>query len=144
MTEKSATRMLVIDDDPFELKLLGRMLTNLGFAPVITCDGGCTALEWIDSPDHRPDLILLDLNMPEMDGIEFLRYLFERRYTGSLILVSGEDERVLQTAENLAIAHQITLLGSLHKTVTPERGLATMNVLLMRFVRPRNLAAMRF
>lgn len=125
MTRKPAIRILVIDDDPFALKLLGRMLGNLGFSEVATCGGGCAALEWIDSPDHHPGLILLDLNMPEMDGIEFVRYLADRRYAGSLILVSGEDERVLQAAGNLANAHQITLLGSLHKPVTPE-GLAAL------------------
>lgn len=120
MTEKSAIRILVIDDDHFTLKLLSRMLANLGFAPVATCDSGHAALEWVDSPGNYPDLILLDLNMPEMDGVEFLRHLVERRYTGSLILASGEDERVLRTAENLVHAHQITLLGSLRKPVTPE------------------------
>ncbi|MDP2759992.1 MAG: EAL domain-containing response regulator [Sideroxyarcus sp.] len=119
MTEKSAIRILIIDDDDFTLKLLNRMLANLGF-PAATCDSGRAALEWIDSAGNHPDLILLDLNMPEMDGIEFVRKLVERRYTGSLILVSGEDERVLQTAENLVHAHGITLLGSLRKPVTPE------------------------
>jgi len=96
------------------------MLGNLGFTGVATCGGGGAALEWIDSLGHHPDLILLDLNMPEMDGVEFLRYMVERRYAGSLILTSGEDERVLQTAGNLVHAHGLTLLGSLRKPVMPE------------------------
>lgn len=123
MTGKSAIRILVIDDDPFTLKLLNRMLSNLGFAPASTCDSGSAALAWLDDPGNHPDLILLDLNMPEMDGVEFLRRLSERRYSGSLILVSGEDERVLQSAAKLAHAHRIVLLGSLRKPVAAE-GLA--------------------
>ncbi|MBI2289270.1 MAG: EAL domain-containing response regulator [Betaproteobacteria bacterium] len=121
MVKKSALRVLVVDDDPFTLKLLGRMLNNLGFTQVITCDSGHVALDCVVSPNGAPDPILLDLNMPRMDGLEFVRKLVERHYVGSLILVSGEDERVLQTAEKLLHAHGITVLGSLHKPVTPER-----------------------
>lgn len=132
MTRKPAVQILVIDDDPFALKLLGRMLGNLGFPEVAICGGGCAALEWIDSPDHHPGLILLDLNMPEMDGVEFIRYLADRRYAGSLILVSGEDQRVLQAAANLANAHQIKLLGSLCKPVAPE----ALAALLRKWLQP--------
>lgn len=120
MVDKSALRILVLDDEPFMLKLLGHMLARLGFSQVKTCDNGRDALEWIDSPNTPPDLILLDLNMPEMDGIEFVRHLVDRRYTGSLILISGEDERMLQTAERLVRAHNISALGHLQKPVKPE------------------------
>ena len=125
MTEKSAIRILIVDDDPFTLKLLSRMLANLGFTHVITCDNGHAALEYVDSPDKCPDLVLLDLNMPEMDGVEFVRKLVEHRYAGSLILASGEDERLLQIAENLVRAQKLALLGCLRKPVTPE-GLAAL------------------
>ncbi len=120
MIDRSTIRILVVDDDPFMLKLLGRMLEDLGFTQVTTCDSGRAALDCIVSPNGAPDPILLDLIMPQMDGIEFVRKLVERNYTGSLLLVSGEDERVLQTAEKLLHAHGITVLGSLHKPVTSE------------------------
>ena len=120
MIEKSAIRILALDDEPLMLKLLSHMLAGLGFATVITCDNGGAALEWVDSPGSYPDLILLDLNMPEMDGVEFVRHLVERRYAGSLILVSGEVERMLQTAVKLVQAHKIPVLGHLHKPVTPD------------------------
>ena len=67
--------ILIIDDDPFMLKLLTQMLANLGENSVTACDSGHAALEEIDSQNSRPDLILLDINMPEMDGVEFVRYL---------------------------------------------------------------------
>jgi EAL domain-containing protein (putative c-di-GMP-specific phosphodiesterase class I) len=75
--------------------------------------------------DYPPSLILLDINMPEMDGAEFVRHLVEQHYTGSLIFISGEDERMQQATEKLARAHKITVLGHLHKPVSPE-GLAEM------------------
>jgi len=114
-------KILLVDDDTFILKLLTKMLMNQGFKLITACDNGADALEKIDSPETRPDLILLDLNMPNMDGIEFVRYLVERHYQGSLVLVSGEDERMLKTAEKLVHAHQIPMLGYLHKPVTPDK-----------------------
>ena len=120
MVDKSAIKILVLDDEPFMLKLLVHMLANLGFTQVTACDKGSDALAWIDLPDSPPDLILLDLNMPEMDGIEFVRHLFQRCYTGSLILISGEDERMRQTAVKLVRSHKIATLGHLHKPVNTE------------------------
>jgi EAL domain-containing protein (putative c-di-GMP-specific phosphodiesterase class I)/FixJ family two-component response regulator len=120
MTGKSAIRILVLDDESFMLKLLTHILAKLEFTLVTTCDSGRVALESFDSPNSSPDLILLDLNMPEMDGVEFVRHLVERHYNGSLILVSGEDERMLQTAEKLVRAHKISVLGHLHKPVKPK------------------------
>jgi len=95
------------------------MLATLGFFQVSTCDNGRDALARVDCPNSPPDLILLDLNMPEMDGIEFLRHLVERCYTGSVILMSGSDERMLQCVEKLVREHKISALGHLHKPVNP-------------------------
>ena len=120
MIERLMVKILVLDDEPFMRKLLARMLTNQGFTSVALCESGRAALDRVDGVDTRPNLILLDLNMPEMDGIEFVRHLVERNYTGSLILISGEDERMLQTVEKLVQAHKITVLGHIHKPVKPE------------------------
>ena len=97
MLDRSGIRLLLLDDDPFMTKVLGRMLGGLGFAQVHACDNGHDALLRVDQ--QAPDLILCDLNMPEMDGLEFVRHLVERQFAGSLVLVSGENERILQTAE---------------------------------------------
>ena len=111
MKNSTDIRIMVLDDEPFMLKLLARMLTNLGFASVSTCDNGRGALALIDNIQSPTDLILLDINMPEMDGVEFVRHLVEHHYRGSLILVSGEDERILQSVEKLVRAHKITVRG---------------------------------
>lgn len=120
MLKEREISILVLDDDPFMLKLLVCMLSDLGVSRVNTHTCGREALAWLDSEDKPVDLILLDIQMPEMDGVEFLRHLVERRYAGRLILVSGEDERVLQTVESLVQAHGLANLGYLSKPVQPE------------------------
>jgi EAL domain-containing protein (putative c-di-GMP-specific phosphodiesterase class I)/CheY-like chemotaxis protein len=118
--QKIALKVMLIDDDPFMLKLIGRQLENLGFSSPSAYTNGHVALDALAGPLGAPDLILLDLNMPEMDGIEFVRQLGERKYEGSLILVSGEDERLLQAACTLVRAHGIGLIGHLNKPASHE------------------------
>ncbi|MEO6171712.1 MAG: EAL domain-containing protein, partial [Arenimonas sp.] len=116
--DSSCIYILILDDETFMHKLLTHMLSGLGYRSVRACENGSEALDLLDAPFDAPNLILLDLNMPGMDGIEFIRKLVDYQYKGSLILVSGEDERVLQMAEKLVRAHQITILGHLKKPVT--------------------------
>lgn len=129
MIEKSAIKILVVDDEPFLLNLHARILNNLGYTSVKTYDSAFQALEAFDISSVPPDLILMDLNMPEMDGVEFMRSLVKCDYSGSIILVSGEDERILQSAEKLVQAHQLTVLGHLRKPVKPE----TLSALLAKW-----------
>lgn len=114
-------RVLLIDDDAFQNKLLARQLSGLGLADVTACEQPAAALTVLDAPGANIELLFLDLNMPDMDGVEFLRQLVARAYCGSVVLVSGEDERVLATAARLAIAQNLDLLGHLQKPPTPER-----------------------
>ena len=123
----SRPHILVLDDEPFMRNLLARMLANLGHDAVSTCGNGQAALALLDTPLQPPDLILLDINMPQMDGIEFVRHLVDHHYRGALILVSGENERVLQSIEKLVQAHNITVLGYLSKPVLQERLAALIN-----------------
>ncbi|MEO8002600.1 MAG: EAL domain-containing protein [Arenimonas sp.] len=123
--DDSRIKILILDDESFMHKLLAHMLSGLGYNSVVTCESGLAALDLVDAYSNAPNLILMDLNMPEMDGIEFVRMLVEHNYKGSLVLISGEDERVLQAAEKLVQAHHITVLGHLKKPVSLD-GLASM------------------
>lgn len=112
-------KILVLDDEPFMLKLLAHTLNRKGFHDVLTCDNGSAALALVDTPQAAPQLIFCDINMPGMDGVEFVRRLVEHGYSGSLVLVSGEDARTLQSMRKLVHAHRIEILGCLQKPVTP-------------------------
>jgi EAL domain-containing protein (putative c-di-GMP-specific phosphodiesterase class I)/FixJ family two-component response regulator len=113
--DRSAIKVLVLDDEPFMLRLLAHLLGELGFTSVATCDNGEDALRRVGDAAGSPDLVLMDLNMPGMDGVEFVRKLVEQDFKGDLILVSGEDERMMHMAEKLIRAHRINLIGHLSK-----------------------------
>ncbi len=119
-TEISSTRIMVIDDDGFILKLVGCILEDLGFCNLVSFDSGRSALAAYDSTGQLPEIIMLDLNMPEMDGIEVVRHLGERKFKGSLLFLSGEGDLLLRTAERLAVAHDLAMLQSQSKPFSRE------------------------
>ncbi|MBL29235.1 MAG: hypothetical protein CMM50_17025 [Rhodospirillaceae bacterium] len=119
----ASCRFLVVDDEEVVRRVVVRVLGKLGCETVSTAASGLDALTQMDAiaaaAEAGPDLILCDLNMPEMDGVEFLRHLATREYRGGIVLISAEDERVLETARNLAKARALNVLGAIPKPVTP-------------------------
>jgi EAL domain-containing protein (putative c-di-GMP-specific phosphodiesterase class I)/FixJ family two-component response regulator len=118
--DPTTTGIVLLDDDPFMLKLLTHMLAQLGYTRVVACDSGQMALQQVTGTHEVVDLIFLDINMPGMDGVEFIRRLVECRYGGSVILVSGENGRILESVEKLLKAHRLIALGHLQKPVKPD------------------------
>lgn len=91
MPDPQAT-ILVVDDEPALRELAATVLQTLGHA-VVTAANGREAL--IRAREHRPDLILLDLLMPELDGIEVCRQLRAdpALHSTRIIVVSGADAK---------------------------------------------------
>lgn len=114
-------KILVVDDEPFVLKVLVRQLTQLGYEEVLSYEHAQDALAVLEDDDHQIDVVFTDLQMPGMDGVEFLRQLVQRGYDGEVVLVSGEDARILKSAEKLAYSRGLRVLGSLAKPATREQ-----------------------
>jgi EAL domain-containing protein (putative c-di-GMP-specific phosphodiesterase class I)/ActR/RegA family two-component response regulator len=68
----------------------------------------------------RPEVIVLDLQMPGMDGIQVLRWLGDEKVDASVVLVSGMDERTIASAEQYGISRGLRVLGTLQKPFVPE------------------------
>ena len=114
-------KLLLVDDDYIMHRITSVMLNDLGVSQVINAMSGPAALDILKAQNDAIDVIICDLNMPDMDGVEFIRHLARRDYPGSLILTSGEDLRILKTVEKLAIEHGLQVLGVLEKPVTPTK-----------------------
>ena len=125
---RCSTRVVVIDDDPDDLWLLRRSLTRASDegAPVdlSICRGPAVALDFLRSQNETsqrassPDLMLIDVNMPDMSGIELLRVIrsIERfRDTAIMVMTSAVDEELAEEA-SAAGADAVILTG---KSVDP-------------------------
>jgi len=89
----------VVDDDPRIRDLLEDELTDEGFPPSL-CASGAELLELVD---RQPiDLILLDLMMPEMDGLQCLQHLKKRCFSGTVVVVTAlsDDEKRREALES--------------------------------------------
>jgi len=79
-------KVLIVDDDPIVLKSLGKMLEMNGYAVDCAADGR-TALEMVERNGH--DVILSDINMPEMNGFELLDCVKEKSPSSAFIIITG-------------------------------------------------------
>jgi len=114
-------KVLLVDDDYIMHRVMTVMLNDLGISGVLSGMSGPEALEILEQNGDGVDVVICDLNMPKMDGVEFIRHLAKRNFSGSLILTSGEDLRILKTVEKLAIEHDLHVLGVLEKPATPAK-----------------------
>jgi EAL domain-containing protein (putative c-di-GMP-specific phosphodiesterase class I) len=107
----NSRRILVIDDEADVGELIAVTAQNLGLQCTVTTDA--STLPELITPDVT--LIMLDLMMPEMDGVEALRLLSELKCKAGIVLMSGISKRVIETAEKLAHTLDLFVVGHLAK-----------------------------
>jgi DNA-binding NtrC family response regulator len=104
-------KVLIIDDDVDLGELVTAAIASMGLNCAATTDG--RAFWEALAPDT--DLILLDLLMPDVDGVEMLRLLARRRCGARIILMSGIGARVIESAAELAATLGLKIVGCLQK-----------------------------
>src|SRR3989338_11644374 len=104
---------LLIVDDEIDVREFAKNFFKKRQIEVLTAAGGATALEIINR--ENPDLVLLDVRMEEMTGIEVLRKLKTQNSKVKIIMVSGvEDDETVAEAKTLGV------LGFIHKPLILE------------------------
>ena len=117
-------RLLLIDDEPALAAFVAKAADMCGFEPVIA-----------DQDQHfrdsflkqRPNMVALDLGMPGMDGVELLRFLADEGYEDPVLIISGFDRRVLESAYRLGEAIGLQMVGPLEKPARLEELEAILN-----------------
>jgi len=123
---------LVMEDDDFQRRMVVDMVRSLGATEVREADNGKQALDMLQAVNTSPvDIAICDLDMPEMDGMEFLRHLGGKSRSASVVILSALDGMLLASVENMAQAYGIKLLAVIKKPLT----LAQLDALIAQYER---------
>ena len=110
-------RLLVVDDEPVLAGFVATAARETGYDPVLTAEDQEFRTQFIA---NRPDMVVLDLGMPGMDGIELLRFLAEHGFKSPVLIISGFERRVLESSFRLGEALGLRMVGPLGKPVRLE------------------------
>lgn len=120
MDKLAGHEFVLLDDDEVLLKLEKHMLKQLGATHISTYQS-------VDklTPDFHlyniPNAILLcDLKLPDIDGVEFIRQLAKEEYQGYLLIVSGTEHRVIDSVIAMAKGLNLKVLGGIQKPINPS------------------------
>ena len=107
--EMVTRRIVVIDDEPLVLRATQRLLKGLGHKVRTYADGRIAVelMRW-----DRPDVVLVDLHMSQMDGIEVLRRVLALGHPPAVIVMSGDGKIPVQRRlDELVLAERVGYLG---------------------------------
>ena len=125
---KRELKILLIEDDTIELMKLNRAMLSLNMNHKVTeANNGEDALELLLKEKYYPDIILLDLNMPKINGIEFLSILKTNeslKFIPTIILTTSSNKKDLLECYNIGIA------GYVQKPLKYQDYIAKINILL--------------
>lgn len=111
--------VLVVDDSVLQRTSAVNCLRSLGLEKIFEAGDGQDALTILYSLGQQPAVMLLDLELPGMDGIEVLQHLRHQSERPEVVLVSSSDEVLINAVATMAEAIGVPLLGAFRKPLTP-------------------------
>ncbi len=107
-------RLLVIDDEPDIGQFIGTVAEGLGYQVTITTD----AQAFIDAYNsEKPSVVVVDVVMPDIDGVELVKYLAQSGCDARVLVISGYTERYLDNTRTLGEAFGLASVTSMKKPI---------------------------
>jgi EAL domain-containing protein (putative c-di-GMP-specific phosphodiesterase class I) len=113
--------ILLVEDHGFQRRLGLRLLADLGLTQLHEAADGFQALDLLRALPGPPDVVLVDLDMPGMDGVEFIGIVAQERLARSIAVVSAMEPALLHTVQVMAKASGLRVLGCIEKPLTPGK-----------------------
>lgn len=113
-----AKTALIIDDDPIFQLVAEEALNALGFLDVSIADDGALGVERVQNTTTPYDLVICDLQMPNLDGVSVMRELATIGFAGDLIIASSEDNDIIGTVRRMAQMVGVRVIGTIRKPIS--------------------------
>jgi len=101
MSPQPGIRALIVEDDYVVARLIARLLGEIGYTVVGNARDGLEAVEQVQAT--RPDVVLMDIQMPDMDGLEATRQIYERCPTPVVVLTAHDAPELVRQASEVGV-----------------------------------------
>jgi DNA-binding SARP family transcriptional activator/EAL domain-containing protein (putative c-di-GMP-specific phosphodiesterase class I)/FixJ family two-component response regulator len=112
--------VVVVEDHDFQRRTVVQLLRGLGVGTVKDAADGAEALRILQE-GRVPDVVICDIDMPGMDGVEFVTRIAESNLACSVVIASGLESNVLRAVESIGEGHGLHILAALPKPLTARR-----------------------
>ncbi len=116
----SGCTIMVVEDHDFQRRMTLRLLKDLGAGVLLEAANGREALNLLAGRGQPVDIIFCDLDMPEMDGVEFISHVAEGQLALAIAVISAMEISILNTVETMARAYGLQVLGAISKPLNLE------------------------
>jgi CheY-like chemotaxis protein len=110
-TKLAQVSVLVVEDHDFQRQVAIRLLQQMGVGSVLDAPDGRSALAELGRQEHPADVVLVDLDLPHMDGIEFIGHVARERLASAVVVLTALDPALLNTVRLMARASGMRVLG---------------------------------
>lgn len=109
--------VLVVEDSIAQREYMLSLCRDFGINELYAAEDGRAALDLIEQTDRQFDILICDLEMPGIDGIELIHMLAKRKHRAAILIVSGREPALISAVELMATTEGLHVLGAMQKPV---------------------------
>ena len=120
-TRLTQMSVLVVEDHDFQREVALRLLRHMGVGTALEATDGRSALAVLGRQAHPVDVVLVDLDLPQMDGVELIGHVAQGRLANAVVVLTALDPALLNTVRIMARASGMRVLGTVEKPLTEAK-----------------------